>query len=75
LGQDAADEPLLGNADVQSLADLGGSFEYLRGMKAVPFSLRVVIQLAVVTSLPCLPLIFLVVPVSQILELLTKAVF
>ncbi len=75
LGQAAADEPLLGSADIQSLADLGSSFEYLRGMKVVPFSLRVVIQLALVTSLPCLPLILLVVPVGQILDLLTKAVF
>ena len=75
MGQAAADEPLLGSADIQSLADLGSSFEYLRGMKVVPFSLRVVIQLALVTSLPCLPLIILVVPIGQILELLTKAVF
>jgi hypothetical protein len=44
-------------------------------MKVVPFGLRVIIQLALVTSLPCLPLIILVVPIGQILELLTKAVF
>jgi hypothetical protein len=75
MGQAAADEPLLGSADIQSLADLGGSFEYLRGMKVVPFGLRVIIQLALVTSVPCLPLIILVVPIGQILELLTKAVF
>lgn len=75
LGQSAADEPLLGSADIQSLADLGSSFEYLRGMKVVPFSLRVIIQLGLMTSLPCLPLILLVVPVGKILELLTKAVF
>jgi hypothetical protein len=75
MAQAAADEPLLGSADIQSLADLGGSFEYLRGMKVVPFGLRVIIQLALVTSVPCLPLIILVVPIGQILELLTKAVF
>ncbi len=75
LGQAATDEPLLGSADIQSLADLGTSFEYLRAMKVVPFSLRVILQLALVTSLPCLPLILLVVPVGKILELLTKAVF
>jgi hypothetical protein len=75
MGQVATDEPLLGTADIQSLADLGSSFEYLRGMKVVPFGLRTVIQLALVTSLPCLPLILLVVPVSQVVELFTKAVF
>lgn len=75
MGQSATDEPLLGSADIQSLADLGSSFEYLRGMKVVPFSLRVIIHLGLMTSLPCLPLILLVVPVGRILELLTKAVF
>lgn len=75
MGQVAADEPLLGSADIQSLADLGSSFEHVRGMKVVPFGLHAVIQLALLTSLPCLPLILLVVPVSQILELLSKAVF
>jgi hypothetical protein len=74
-GKPSSDEPLLGSADIQSLADLGNSFETLRGMKAFPFSLRVVIQLALVTGLPSLPLLLLVMPVGQILELLTKAVF
>jgi hypothetical protein len=69
------DEPLLGSPDIQSLADLGSSFEFVRAMKAVPFSLRVVIQLAILTSLPCLPLMLLVMPIGMILELITKAVF
>jgi hypothetical protein len=74
-GKPSTGEPLLGSADIQSLADLGNSYETLRGMKPFPFSLRVVIQLALVTSLPSLPLLLLVMPVGQILELLTKAVF
>lgn len=69
------DEPLLGNADMQSLADLGSSFEFIRAMKIVPFSERVILQLVFATSIPCMPLILLVVPVNQILELVTKAVF
>jgi hypothetical protein len=74
-GATSPDDSLLGSPDIQSLADLGSSFAYVRGMKPVPFSRLVVIQLAIVTSLPCLPLILLVMPVSKILELLTKAVF
>lgn len=69
------DEPLLGSADIQSLADLGAGFEYVRGMKVVPFSLRVVIQMAVMTSLPCLPLLLLVMPIGKIVDLLAGAVF
>ncbi|MCO6456159.1 MAG: hypothetical protein J5I93_12740 [Pirellulaceae bacterium] len=74
-GKASPDEPLLGSADIQSLADLGNSFEYIRNMKVVPFSLRVMIQLAVVASLPCVPLILLVMPLNEILSLLSNAVF
>ncbi len=74
-GNRPAEDPLLGTADIQSLADLGGSFEYIRGMKFVPFNLRVMIQMAVVTSLPCLPLLLLVMPVSEIIQLLAGALF
>lgn len=75
LVRPSADEPLLGSPDIQSLADLGNSFEFVRGMKVVPFSQRVMLQLAMVTSLPCVPLILLVVPIDTILNLLKKAVF
>ena len=67
-------EPLLGTADIQSLADLGNSFEFIRSMKLVPFSRMVIIQLAVATALPGLPLIFLVFPISKILDILGGAV-
>jgi hypothetical protein len=72
-GNPPADEPLLGSADIQSLADLGASFEYIRAMKVVPFSARVMLQLAVVTSIPCLPLLLLVMPISEVISLLTGA--
>ena len=41
-----ADEPLIGSADIQSLADLGNSFEVVRGMRWVPFTAQTVLQLA-----------------------------
>ncbi|QDU20670.1 hypothetical protein [Urbifossiella limnaea] len=73
-GAAPADEPLLGSADIQSLADLGNSFRFIQEMTAYPFSVRAILQLALVTSLPCLPLLLLVMPVGQIIELLAKAV-
>jgi hypothetical protein len=73
-GKVPADESLLGSADIQSLADLGNSFRYVQEMKVLPFSLRVVTQLAIVTTLPCLPLMFLVMPIDKIIELLTRVV-
>jgi len=73
-GRVADGEQLLGSGDIQSLADLGNSFEFIRGMKVVPFSVRVILQLAVVTILPALPLVLLVMPVEKILDLMAKAV-
>ena len=47
-----ADEPLIGSADIQSLADLGNSFEVVKDMRWAPFTVQTVLQLAVVTLLP-----------------------
>lgn len=67
-------EALLGSSDIQSLADLGAGFEYIRGMKAVPVSVRVILQLGIITLLPALPLVLLVIPIDQILGILTQAI-
>ena len=72
-GPPPADEPLLGSADIQSLADLGNSFGMIREMKIFPFSQQQILQMAVVACLPGLPLIFLVMPVGEILQLLAGA--
>ncbi len=72
-GTPPADEPLLGSADIQSLADLGNSFGMIREMKIFPFSQQQILQIAVVACLPGLPLIFLVMPVGEILQLLAGA--
>jgi len=63
-------ETLLGSADIQSLADLGNSFEMVREMRIVPFNPRVILQVAVVSALPALPLVLLVIPVDEILKLI-----
>jgi hypothetical protein len=72
-GPPPADEPLLGSADIQSLADLGNSFGMIREMKLFPCSQQQILQLVIVTSLPGLPLIFLVMPVGELLQLLAGA--
>ncbi len=70
-----ADEPLIGSADIQSLADLGNSFEVVKGMRLVPFTLRTVLQLAVVTLLPVAPLLLTMFSLEELLERLLKVVF
>jgi hypothetical protein len=61
-------EPLVGSADLQSLADLGNSYEVVREMRAVPFGRDGLIQVAVPALLPFVPLLLTVVPAEAILK-------
>jgi hypothetical protein len=74
-GGAAADEPLIGSADIQSLADLGGSFALVKGMRAAPFDLHTVLQLAVATLLPVLPLMLTMISLDELLQRLLKIAF
>jgi hypothetical protein len=69
------DEQLLGSADIQSLADLGNSFEVVQGMKLAPFTSRTVLELVVITLLPVLPLTLTMIPLEELLDRLIKVVF
>jgi hypothetical protein len=73
IGPPPDDEPLLGSSDIQSLADLGNSFGFIRDMKIFPFSQQQILQIVIIASLPGLPLIFLVMPVMELLNLLAGA--
>ena len=70
-----ADEPLVGSADIQSLADLGNSFEVVRTMRIVPFTKEAIIQLAVVTVAPVAPLVLTMMSLEEILKKLLGIVF
>ncbi|MGH8768926.1 MAG: hypothetical protein ACREVZ_14655 [Burkholderiales bacterium] len=70
-----ADEPLIGSADIQSLADLGNSFAVVKEMKLVPFTMRTAVQLAVVTLLPVGPLLLTMIPLEELLLRILKVVF
>ena len=62
------DEPLVGSADIQSLADLANSYEVVKSMRPFPFGLDTVLQVAVPAVLPLLPLALTVVPAEEILN-------
>ena len=70
-----ADEPFVGSADIQSLADLGNSFESLQNMRAAPFTLRALLELTVVTLVPLLPLSLTMVSLQQLLDRVIKPLF
>jgi hypothetical protein len=68
-------ESFIGSGDIQSLADLGNSFETLNKMRMVPFTTRTILHLAVITLAPVLPLLLTMIPLEQLLERLLKIVF
>jgi hypothetical protein len=68
-------EPFVGSGDIQSLADLGNSFEVIRTMRLVPFSKETVFQLGVVTLIPLLPLTLTMISFEELLKRLLSAVF
>ena len=70
-----ADEPLVGSGDIQSLADLGNSFEVVKGMRYVPFTMQTVVQLAVTTLVPVAPLLLTMISLEQLLDRLLKVAF
>jgi len=70
-----ADEPLIGSADIQSLADLGNSLEVVRSMRIVPVTKDAVLQLLAATLAPILPLALTMMPLEELLKKLLGVLF
>jgi hypothetical protein len=74
-GGASADEPLVGSGDIQSLADLGNSYEVVRTMRVAPVTKEAVIQLVVATLAPIAPLLLTMMPLEQLLKTLLGVLF
>jgi hypothetical protein len=68
-------EPLIGSADIQSLADMGNGFELANRMRPVPFGSRTALQLALLPLLPAAPLLLTTFSAEQLLERVMAAIF
>jgi hypothetical protein len=68
-------EPLLGSADIQSLADLSNSVEGVRTMRSVPVSRDAVIRLALATAAPITPLLLTIMPLEELAKKLFGLLF
>ena len=68
-------EPFIGSADIQSLADMNNSYEAVKSMRWVPFTMQTVLQLAVTTLLPVLPLMLTMISLEELLDRLLAVVF
>ncbi len=70
-----ADEPLVGSADIQSLADLASSYEVVRGMNVAPITREAVVRLAAATLVPMVPLLLTMMSLEELLRRLFGILF
>jgi hypothetical protein len=70
-----AGEPLVGSADLQSLADLGNSFDLVKRMRLAPVSRDAVLGLGAATLVPVVPLLLTIMPLEELVTMLFGMVF
>ena len=68
-------EPLLGTPDLQSLADLGNSFNTVNDIGLLPFGKQALISLGGILLLPLVPLVLTIVPLKDIVDWIIKLAF
>jgi hypothetical protein len=74
-GGASPDEPFVGSADIQSLADLGNSFEVVKEMRWAPFTMGTVFQLGVTTLTSVLPLMLTMISLEELPTKLLQLIF
>ena len=67
-GGAASDEPLLGSADIQSLADLSNSYQVVRTMRLTPFTAASVVVIAAAALAPIVPLILTMMDAKDLIK-------
>jgi hypothetical protein len=70
-----AEEPFVGSADIQSLADLGNSYEVVRAMRIAPITRDAVVGLAAATLVPIVPLLLTMMPLEELVKKLLGILF
>ncbi|MGB8909941.1 MAG: hypothetical protein WCC84_14445 [Candidatus Cybelea sp.] len=68
-------EPLVGSADIQSLADMAGSYEIVQTMRNVPITAQMIVGFAAAALLPVAPLVLTLMPLSEILKKVAGILF
>jgi hypothetical protein len=69
------DEPLVGSADIQSLADLGNSYEVIKGMRMAPLGRDTILFVVIATLAPVAPLLLTLMPLEELLKTLFGVLF
>ena len=68
-------EPLVGSADIQSLADLGSSFELVQSMRITLIARDAVLQIVAATLVPMVPLLLTMMPLEELAKKLLALLF
>jgi hypothetical protein len=68
------EEPLVGSADIQSMADLDGSLTIVREMKLVPFGKEAVVRFIIIIALPLMPLALTMFSAEELVKRLIQVV-
>jgi hypothetical protein len=69
------DEPLVGSGDIQSLADLGNSYEVVRTMRIAPITRDAIVRLGAATLIPIAPLLLTMMPLEELAKMLFGILF
>jgi hypothetical protein len=69
------DEQLLGSGDIQSLADLGNSFQVIRDIKSFPYGRDAVMQLVASVLAPISPLVLTMIPLEELIDKVVGTIF
>lgn len=74
-GRAPATEPLVGSGDIQSLADLGNSYEVVRTMRVTPVTRDAILRLGAATLVPIAPLLLTMMPFEELMKMLFGILF
>jgi hypothetical protein len=68
-------ETLVGSADIQSLADMGNSYDIIRKMRTTPITMDAVQRLTAATLAPIVPLLITMMPMEELVRKLAAILF
>ena len=71
-GDNPKADPLLGAPEISAMADLGTVYEVLSRMSRFPFAPADALVLALAAAAPLLPLVLTVMPLGEVLDLISK---
>lgn len=69
------DEQLIGSSDIQSLADLGNSFQGICEIRSFPFDKDTIIQVVLFVLIPMLPLVLTMISLEELVKKFFEAIF